>query len=169
MTESTNGQEELFDASPYLRLVIDKEGHWFQNGAEIIHREVYLTFCQALEKTAEGGYRIRIGQEICRVEVEDTPFVVRRILDGECGRLFMVLNDETVEAFRPDQFWIGDGNVPYAEVKERRFHARFLRPAYYELAKHITIDDDENAYFIVDGEQVPMGKKPVAMRESNGK
>jgi len=158
MTDSTDGREQIFDVSPYLRLVIDKEGHWFQNGAEIIHRQVYLTFCRALEKTAEGDYRIRIGQEVCRVEVEDAPFVVRRILDGEDGKLNMLLNDETVEPFRPEEFWIGNDNVPYAKVKESRFHARLSRPAYYELAKHITLDDDENAFFVADGRAVPIGR-----------
>ncbi|MCA1959576.1 MAG: DUF1285 domain-containing protein [Desulfomonile sp.] len=158
MPDSTDGQEQTFDVTPYLRLVIDKEGHWFQNGAEIIHREVYLAFCRALEKTAEGEYRIRIGQEVCRVEVEDAPFVVRSILDDENGRLYMLLNDETIEAFHPDKFWIGPDNIPYAKVKECRFHARLSRPAYYELAKHLTVDDDDNAFFVANGLQVPIGK-----------
>lgn len=159
MTQSTNGEEPLFDNSPYLKLVIDKEGRWFQNGAEIIHPQIYLTFCRALEKTPDGRYQIRIGNEICRVEVEDTPFVVRRILEGEDGRLNMLLNDESIEPFHPRRFWIGDDNVPYAEVKQSRYHARLLRPAYYELAKHITMDEDGNAFFLVDGGRVPIREK----------
>lgn len=160
MTESTDSREQLFDASPYLRLVIDKEGHWFQNGAEIIHREVYLTFCRSLEKSANGGYRVRIGKEICRVEVEDAPFVVRQVFEGEGGRLFMVLNDETTEPVYPDRLWIGNENIPYVEVKQCRFHARLSRPAYYELAKHITVDDNEKAFLLVGGARVPIRYEP---------
>ncbi len=122
----------LFDASPYLRLYIDKDGRWFQNGLEIIHKEIYLQFNQVLEKTADGGYRVRMGKEICRVEVEDAPFVVRRIIENEKGQVMLELNDETKEIFNPYKFWIGKNNIPYSHVKEGAFHARFSRPAYYQ-------------------------------------
>ena len=68
-----------FDVTPHLALFIDKEGKWFQNGLEIIHPGVKRQFSDALERTSDGGYRIRLGREICDVQVEDTPLVVSRI------------------------------------------------------------------------------------------
>src|SRR4030042_6401885 len=78
-----NGQQNMRDVTPYLKLVIDKDGRWFQNGAEIINPEIYRYFCQSLEKTDDGRYRIRCDREICRVEVEDAPFVVVRVLPDD--------------------------------------------------------------------------------------
>lgn len=139
-----------FDASPYLRLVIDKEGRWFQNGTEIIHPGIYRQFCQMLEKTADGVYRVRMGREVCRVEVRDAPFVVRSV--SEQGDVVLVhLNDDSVEPLDPKQFWIGDEHVPYVTVKKGAFHARFSRPAYYRLARHIECDELEQEFYLAIG------------------
>jgi uncharacterized protein len=150
---SEDGQEQLFDATPYLKLRIDKEGRWFQNGAEIIHPQIYRTFNQMLEKTSDGGYRVKMGREVCGVEVEDAPFVVQRVADDDQGAISIELNDGTQEVFNPLGCWIGDQNVPYCSVKNGSFHARFSRPAYYQLAKHIVSDLDEKEFFFVLGEE----------------
>ncbi len=148
MTESENGQ--LFDASPYLKLFIDKNGRWFQNGAEIIHPEIYREFNRMLERTSDGGYRVRMGQEICRVEVEDAPFVITTVTRDEQGRILMELNDGCCEILDPDCLWIGKANIPYCKVKEDSFHARFSRPAYYQLAAFIVTDDEKEFFLLVD-------------------
>jgi uncharacterized protein len=155
-----SGPEQVFDASPYLRLFIDKEGRWFQNGAEIIHVLIYQQFNQMLEKSQDGFYQVRLGREICRVEVEDAPFVVRRVLDNPDGGLSVELNDGTVEPFAPEHFWIGDSNVPYTMVKNQEFHARFSRPAYYQLARFISSDEAGTEFFLnIDGQRWPVEKR----------
>ena len=147
----------MFDASPYLKLEIDREGRWFQNGAEIIHPKIYRGFNKILERGPDGGYQVRLGKEICRVHVEDAPFVVQRIHKDSRSSIVLELNDGTREDFRPDRFWIGDGNIPYTMVKGDSFHARFSRPAYYQLAEHIVGDDNKNAFFfLIDGEKRPI-------------
>ena len=114
MTESSNDTDlKVFDASPYLRLVIDKEGRWFQNGAEIIHPQIYAMFNSMLEKRGDGGYQVRMGREICAVEVEDAPFVVMRVIDDDPEVLRVELNDGSREEFNPDLFWIGDHHIPH--------------------------------------------------------
>lgn len=160
MTGSSDGTSaEFFDATPFLKLVIDKDGRWFQNGAEIVHPSVYRQFCAMLEHTADGGYQVRMDKEVCRVEVEDAPFVILRVMEQDSGPFLLLLNDGTTEPFDPDQFWIGEHNVPYCTVKNRVFHARFSRPAYYQLASHIVQGQDENEFFIeVQGKRVPVKK-----------
>lgn len=155
MPPSENDEtDRFFDVTPYLKLFIDKDGRWFQNGAEIIHPEIYLYFNSVLEKSPAGEYRIRCAREICRVEVEDAPFVVHRVVEHDQGRIRLELNDRTVESFQPERFWIGKNNVPYVEVKGGAFHARFSRPAYYQLARHIHSDETETAfYFEMDGKR----------------
>ena len=161
MTEnSTDGNGEIFDVSPYLKLVIDKDGRWFQNGAEIIHPEIFRMFTGLLEKTADGGYRVQFGRETCRVEVEDAPFVVQCVNEEAEGRIVIQLNDDSLEALDPERFWIGSENVPYCKVKEGEFHARFSRPAYYQLARYIVSGDDEKVFFLlIDGKRTEIKRQ----------
>lgn len=149
-------EDMTFDVSPYLKLFIDKDGRWFQNGKEIIHTGIYRMFNDLLEKTPDGEYQIRKGQEICRVEVEDAPFLVTRLDQEQNSDLYMSLNDGSRELFDPDHFWIGATNIPYCSVKKGVFHARFSRAAYYQLAKFIVEDCGE--FFLV------LGKKRVAVK-----
>lgn len=152
MEQSQNNDSlDVFDATPTLKLVIDKNGRWLQNGVEITHPQVYRQFCAMLEHSPDGGYQVRMGQEICRVEVEDAPFVVQRVEDPDHDGISILLNDGTTERFDPERFWIGAHNVPYCTVKQGRFHARFSRPAYYQLAQHIEEGERENELFLVLG------------------
>ena len=157
------GQEQIFDATPYLKLCIDKDGRWFQNGAEIIHPEIYRMFNQMLVKTSDGGYQVKMGREVCSVEVEDAPFVVMQVAEDGHGRIFIALNDGTQEVFDPRHCWIGDKNVPYCRVKNGSFHAMFSRPAYYQLAEHITSDADGKEFFFLVGEaRIPVRRASSA-------
>ncbi len=160
MPDSRNeATPELFDATPYLKLTIDKDGRWFQNGVEIIHREIYLDFTRMLERAPDGGYRVRMGREVCGVDVEDAPFVVQSVSDEEAG-IVLELNDATREQFHPESFWIGDEHVPYVQVKDGLFHARFSRPAYYQIAEHIVSEDDGKTFcFVIDGCRTPVNRK----------
>jgi uncharacterized protein len=140
-----------FDVSPYLKLFIDKDGRWFQNGKEIIHTGIYRMFNSLLEKTPNGEYQIRKGQEICRVEVEDAPFLVTRLDQQPNSDVCISLNDGSCEQFDADHLWIASTNIPYCLVKKGLFHARFSRPAYYQLAAFIVEDCGE--FFFVLGEK----------------
>jgi uncharacterized protein len=160
---SRNGQKNMRDVTPYLKLVIDKEGRWFQNGAEIIHPEIYKHFNELLEKTADGGYQIRSGNEFCGVEVEDAPFVVQAVSEVEEGKIYMRLNDGSDEPLKPEWFWIGRDNVPYCLIKNGSFHARFSRPAYYALARHIVADEEgQNFVLHIDGRRTAISDSQPA-------
>jgi uncharacterized protein len=162
MTENANKNDlPYFDATPYLKLIVDKEGRWFQNGVEIIHPRVQKQFLEALEKKPEGGYRIRIGREVCSVEVEDTPFIVSRILEID-ERVRLELNDGSSEILDPETLWINRENVPYILVKNGEFPARLSRPAFYELAR--TLDFDENRKIFV----LSLRGKSWPVRSENG-
>ena len=122
--------------------------------SEIIHPEIYRLFTGMLEKTADGAYRVRFGGEVCRVEVEDAPFVVKFVDEEAEGRIVIQLNDGSREPLDPESFWIGGANVPYCKVKGGEFHARFSRPAYYQVARYIISGEDENAFFLlIDGKR----------------
>ncbi|MFH1114477.1 MAG: hypothetical protein V1792_11195 [Pseudomonadota bacterium] len=149
--------KQVFDATPYLKLFIDKDGRWFQNGKEIIHTAIYRQFCSMLEKTPEGGYQVRMGREVCGVEAEDAPFVVKGIEDEGDGSLHVRLNDGTTEPFDPEGFWMGKDNIPYCRIRNGSLHARFSRPAYYQIARHISSDPEGKEFFLeLNGRRTPV-------------
>jgi uncharacterized protein len=129
------------DLPPCL-IFIDKEGRWFHQGAEMIHREFIHLFYEHLEIDSLGRYIIQLGRERCYLEVEDTPFVVQRAVFKEpeqtaSSRFILFLSDDTQENLLADTLFVGRENVLYCRVKGGRFPARFSRPAYYQLADHI--------------------------------
>ena len=134
------------DVPPCL-IYIDREGRWFHRGAEMVHREFIRLFYKHMERDASGRCIISWSGDRCYVEVEDTPFVIRQVHyeegigEGGC-RFILHLNDDTREVLRPETLSVGAENVLYTMVRKGVFPARFLRPAYYQLAKYVEAEDD---------------------------
>ena len=136
---------------PPCFISIDKEGRWFHKGAEMINREIIRHFYENLDIDSQGRYVIHWGNESCLLEVEDTPYVVRRVLfqdqgDAKNAQFILLLSDDTQEALDPDTLYVGRDNVLYCEVKKGRFPGRFQRPAYYQLAEYI--EEDRGEFFL---------------------
>jgi len=143
-------EAEVTDIPPCL-IFIDKEGRWFHKGAEMIHREIIRLFYEHMSVDSLGRYVIEWAGERCYVEVEDTPFVVRGIeyqahSEDHEDRFMLFLSDDTQEQLKPDTLYVGKENVLYCKVKDGRFPARFLRPAYYQMARYIL---EENGQFFI--------------------
>ena len=142
---------------PPCLIYIDKEGHWFHKGVEMIHREFIRFFYQHMEIDLQGRYIINWGGNLCYVEVEDTPFVVQRVRfrgrdQAESSRFILFLCDDTQEDLLPDTLYVGDDNILYCKIKNRTFPARFARSAYYQLAEYI--EEEEGKFFLpLNGEK----------------
>jgi hypothetical protein len=137
---------------------IDREGRWFYQGVEIIHRKTYLLFSKSLTRDASGQILVKIGDEQCRVSVEDVPFVVKSLRtklaeDGGLQSIDLILNDETQEPLRPGTLHIHADNVPYCQVRGGMFEARFSRQAYQHLSPFIEQDRDGDHFFLTIGGQ----------------
>ncbi len=135
---------------------VDKEGNWFYQGQPIINRQIWLLFSQSLEQDSCGRYILRIGEETCPVDVEDTPFVVVDVAkafgeEPEKSCFIIRLNDETEEILDLDTLSVARDNVLYCRVKGGKFKARFLRPSYYRLAEHIVQEGDDRFYIPLNG------------------
>lgn len=148
---------------PPCMIYIDGEGKWYHEGAEMIHREFIHLFYENMFLDAKGRYLIRWGGKICFVDVEDTAFVVRRVVfeagqGGEEDRFLLFLSDDMQEALLPETLSLGPENVMYCRVKEGRFPARFNRSAYYQLAGHV--EEEDGRFFIpLNGKQYPLEEK----------
>ena len=144
---------ELTGDIPFCQIRIDKEGVWYYKGAEMFRKEIVNFFYQNLRRDESGNYLIELENDRCYLEVEDTAFVVRSVrqalseIDG--GRVFfLLLSDDTIDLLDPATLRVGKDNVMYCSVKENRFEARFLRPAYYQLAGEIEYDENQDRYFM---------------------
>jgi hypothetical protein len=139
---------------PPCMIYVDKEGAWFHKGAPIIHRELLVLFYQCIRLDEEGDYIIRFKDQVCRLDVEDTPFVILRTdfvpadRDGKAERFVLHLIDQSQEDLVPESLSIGPAHVLYCKVKGGRFTARFSRPSYYQIAKHIKEDSETGRYFL---------------------
>jgi hypothetical protein len=130
-----------FYAISYRKLKFAGDGRWYVDGEPVVHERLALLFSRYLRRKASGGYEIWIDERYHGdVEVEDTPYVVTGVgLASSPGAVgFAVqLNDGTSEPLDPDSLRVGAGNVFYCAVKGGSERARFLRPAYYQLAQFI--------------------------------
>ena len=134
------------------RIFIDKSGNWFQDGIKSTHRWTYLANNKNLDIDEQGRFFVDEGTGKVYVEVEDTPFVVKMI-NKKNDKFFLILNDETVEEFQLDNIWFNNENVPYTRIKNDKYNARFLRPAYYELMKYAEQEGDD-FYFKSEGKKI---------------
>jgi hypothetical protein len=126
---------------PPCQIQVNRNGELSSNGAPLIHPGI-LELIFASVHLEEDVYVLRVGEQSCQLEVEDTFFVVARV-DEERDGLVLTLNDGSTEGLDPDSVYIGQQEVLYCRVKQGRFPARFLRPAYYQITRHIEQEDDK--------------------------
>jgi hypothetical protein len=115
-------------------------------------------FYSNLEMDNEGRYLIRMGKQVCVLEVEDTPWIVKEVNPAagpdENPSAFQIrLSDNSVEELNPEELWMSKENVLYCRVKGGRFRARFSRPAYYEFSKCIQYDEERHQYYVAINEK----------------
>jgi hypothetical protein len=150
--ESAKGQQG--SEVPPCMMYVDKEGAWFHKGAPIIHRELLVLFYQCIRLDEEGHYIIRFKDQVCRLDVEDTPFVILRTdfvpprHDGGTERFVLHLIDQSKEDLVPESLSIGPDHVLYCKVKGGKFTARFSRPSYYQIAKYIQEESETGRYLL---------------------
>ncbi len=142
------------------RIYIDEQGNWFQDGIKITHQWTYLHNNKHLDVNERGEYFVDEGTGRVYVKVADTPFFITMV-DKRKDGFYIRLNDETEEKLDTDKLWFNKRNILYTKVKNSKFPAKFLRPAYYELMKYLKEEND--GYYISDGKKeikLPKQKTP---------
>jgi hypothetical protein len=112
------------------KLRIDVDGDWFDDDVEVTHPGVLANLRANLRRDVTGYFiqtRVRIP-----VEVEDAPLVVIRFERSGDG-FVAFLNDGTQDQVEPAALRIGPRDIPYCDVKNGTFEARFSRAAAYQL------------------------------------
>ena len=120
------------------KLTFRSDGRWYADEDPVVHERLARLFSRYVHRKPGGGYEIWIDERYhADVEIEDTPYVVTAV-DTDAAEHFTVdLNDGTTEVLNPDSLQVGGNDVLYCRVKDGTERARFLRPAYYQLATFI--------------------------------
>ena len=142
-----------YDEIPPCMIFVDKEGNWFHNGAPIIHRQLIAHFYKSLDMDEDGRYVIKFENQVCYLDVEDTPFVIVRTdfepaSSHEEERFVLTFTDDSEENLDPHTLSIGHGDVLYCKVRSGKFKARFSRPAYYQLAQYFQEASETGGFFL---------------------
>lgn len=152
---------------------IDRDGVWYYHGSPISRKELVCLFASVLTRDADGVYWLVTPAEICRVDVEDAPFVAVELFTCGGGReqvlslrtnvdeivtidddhvLYVVTNPETGEP------------SPYVALRDG-VEARVSRPVYYELVAHGVEEkvEDEHIFGVWSKDTFfPMGRLDAA-------
>lgn len=130
---------------PTRKIHFGKDGWWYANDERIQNPRINKLFSTCLRQTSDRGFEIVLGRDRAAVEIEDTPYVVTHVFGDAVRGLTLRLNDDSEEVLAPDTLEVGDGDVLYCRVKNRRYPARFLRPAYYQIAADIREETGQEA------------------------
>jgi len=136
------------------KMFLSKDGEWYHEGEKITHPRILEKLNRSLKREGDDYY-VTIGYERCRVLVEDAPYMVKGVREDE-GRLILELSDFTEEILKPSTIEIGEKNVPYARVKKTGDRARFTRPAYYQLTRHLVENPDGSPGLEIGGKTYPL-------------
>lgn len=136
-----------------------RDGRWYADGQPIANPRIARLFSQSVHRTATGGYELRVAEERAPITVDDTPYVVTGATDDGGGIIWLELNDGSREALDPRSLAVGADEVLYCTVKQGREPARFLRPAYYQVASHIAPDAGGGFVFRTAGGAHPIGRR----------
>jgi len=149
------------------QIFIDQQGDWYHKGNLMFRQDIVSLLCEHLRRDeASGLFIIRLGGQECYLEVEDTPVVITRV-EGETKKdgkgleeiLLFVKHLEEPQVLDPTTLWQGKDNVLYCKVFPQRLPARFLRPAYYQLARFVEEDSQQGKFYLnVAGSRYYIGR-----------
>jgi hypothetical protein len=142
---------------PPCGIFIDQEGDWYYGGSPMERADIVSYLCQHLRREESSGkYIIQMDKQRCYLEVEDTPLVVTSVVHQDIrgekkqDQIYLSLKHLTTDQpLDPTTLWVGKGNVLYCKVMEGAIPARFLRPAYYQLAEFIHEDEEDHRFYLL--------------------
>ena len=118
-----------------------RDGRWYSDDEPINNARIAKLFSRCLTQLDDGRWQIAMADERAFVAIDDTPWVVTSVAGDAAAGFTIRLNDDSEEALDPATLTVGAANVLYTRVKGGRYPARFLRPAYYQLAPAIAERD----------------------------
>jgi hypothetical protein len=148
-----------FTAISSGKISFRKDGLWYSDDEVIPNRAIRKLFSTTLQMLPDGRARLELGEDKADVTIEDTPWVVTAVEGSPRDGFTLVLNDDTREPLDPHTLRVGAEEVLYARAKAGRHEVRFLRPAYYQLVRHVESAPDGAIVLPVAGERITIPKR----------
>lgn len=145
-----------FQAPRVYDYAIDEHGDWYCEGNPVTDRGLFQRLSRSLIEQ-DGRYFIRCEGEVHPVRVADAPLWVRHVhlKTDDHGRLIRVdleLQDGRCEPLKAETLTQVNQQALYCLATSRRLRARFGKTAYYELTRHLRMDEPgEFFYFLING------------------
>ena len=127
-----------------IDMVIDVQGVWHYQGSPIARMELVRLFATILRRDPDSGnYWLATPAEMCRITVEDAPFLaVEAFIEGRGADQIIGFRTNVDDAIRLDEdhplrmgkVADGSGEAPYITVRPG-LEARATRSVYYRLAE----------------------------------
>ena len=136
-----------------------KDGRWYCDDEPIVNQAICRLYSRTLIVEPDGSARLQLGEDRARVVIEDTPWVVTHVDGDPQGGFTVHLNDGSEEPLDVAGLQVSAENVLYCRVRDGRHAARLLRPAHYELLRHLEQAPD-GAFVLRVGER----RHPIASR-----
>lgn len=135
------------------RISFRTDGHWYADDEVIGNEKIALLFSKHVMPDREAEHAdgdpqwvIDLGIDRQPVEIEDTALVVRSVEGSPKAGFRVTTNDDVTDELDCSTLRAGADNVLYCDVdrgERGTITARFLRPAYYELAAWVEESDDD--------------------------
>jgi hypothetical protein len=145
---------------------IDEEGNWFCDGQPVEDRELAAFLSRCLVERG-SDYLVACEGEIHPVTVADAPLVVRHVhrrvsAGGALERVEIELMDGRREMLDGNTLEISPQHILYCRATPQGLRARFCRPAYYELMRHLEMEGEFERFYVTIG-----GRRYVIKRTRN--
>lgn len=142
---------------PPCLIQVDKEGAMSHDGAPMIHPGIIEMIYESVYYE-DGDYFLKVGEQRCQLEVEDTFHVIQRAEFTPDGVRILV-NDGGSETLDPATLWLSDEGVLYCTIKGGAFPARFLRQAYYQITQGL-VEHGDGFALEINGVRHPLRGRP---------
>ena len=139
------------DGPPF---VILKDGTWTHGGVKIERVALARLFASILYREADGSYWLKNPAEICRVTVEDVPYVASHMREEGGDILITTTLDETVRIDADHPLTV-QGGIPYIDIRHG-CRARASTQLYYGLTR-LAETRDGRAYITSGGQSFDLG------------
>jgi hypothetical protein len=122
-------------------LTLDRNGRWFNDGAEVRHPKIAEYFSRHLLFDSNlDSFVVAVNDRCVLVSVEDAPFILKS-LDLESHPPLGVFNDGLTEELDFHTLMVGIDDSIYLKRSDSGLLARFSRSAQQDFASLVTTDE----------------------------
>lgn len=132
-------------------IIISKSGKWYFGEAEMFRRNILNILAAHIERSDDGSFCIKLGDDINPITVEDVPFLATGYVQEDSGVIRLVFHDLQEMMLEREQKIHFKGDVPYISFRWEA-DTRLSRGVYWKLSDFFDFRGEE-VYIVPPGIQ----------------